>query len=51
MTDSPTGATEAAMQVHLARAAAGPPEAAAATFTGLPPHKTLTLGMDVPEAW
>ncbi|GAB4815180.1 hypothetical protein N2152v2_002226 [Parachlorella kessleri] len=29
----------------------GPPEAAAATFLGLPPHKTLTLGMDVPEAW
>ena len=29
----------------------GPPEPAAANFTGLPPHKTLTLGMDVPEPW
>jgi UDP-glucose:glycoprotein glucosyltransferase len=29
----------------------GVPQPAAARFASLPPHKTLTLGMDVPEAW
>lgn len=31
--------------------ASGPPGAAAAVFTRLPPNKILTLGMDEPEAW
>lgn len=28
-----------------------PPQPAAALFSGLPPNKVLTLGMDEPEPW
>ena len=30
---------------------AAPPSPTAAHFAALPPHKVLTLGMDVPEPW
>ncbi len=41
---SGTGDSNAAAQV-------APPAPAAAEFSGLPPNKVLTLGMDEPEPW
>lgn len=32
-------------------APSAPPAPAAAEFSGLPPNKVLTLGMDEPESW